>query len=299
MLCLFLSQDRSLLFSSAGDAIVNVSFVTMASCVLDADGLTPRSGVPKPFTVCTVYIRHLMLAMFSVLRTRRLCVLLILARKTPAFRYSQSSFIVKSGRTNSSQWYDLSQKDSRPPPNPIYHPSHRNHRFFDSVGPGGLSTPRPITTGDASPRAQGGQDLEIDKGDILQYAHYGYVYCMLLAQGLGKQGSDEETLISGGGDGTIKLWSLHPDHGAISEAHVLENGDNSVLSLALDGTILYSGLLGGEINVWDLDTKQLVRSVRAHAEDVLTLSVGGGHIFSGGASGLAKVGSFLRIPIRS
>jgi di- and tripeptidase len=113
---------------------------------------------------------------------------------------------------------------------------------------------------------------------------------MALGRGLSRDGSDEEILISGGGDGTIKLWNLDGDNGgAIEEIATLENGDNSVLTVALDGTFLYSGLLEGDINVWDLDTRQLVRSVKAHAEDVLTLTIGGGFILSGGAGGWTKV----------
>jgi len=101
---------------------------------------------------------------------------------------------------------------------------------------------------------------------------------------------DHETLISGGGDGVIKLWCLDKqDGGAITHPMSLENGDDSILALALDGTILYSGRLEGEINVWDLDTRQLIRRVKAHSVDVLTLSVGHGSIFSGASNGIAKV----------
>lgn len=99
-----------------------------------------------------------------------------------------------------------------------------------------------------------------------------------------------ELLISGGGDGAIKLWRLdESDGGAATHPMSLENGDESVLALALDGTILYSGRLEGEINVWDLDTRQLIRRVKAHSADVLTLSVGHSSIFSGASNGIAKV----------
>lgn len=136
----------------------------------------------------------------------------------------------------------------------------------------------------------GGRELEIDKEHIWQYAHYGYVYCMLLAKGLNGSEADEETLISGGGDGTINLWRLDRSaSGAIKEPISLENGDDSILALALDGTFLYSGRLEGDINVWDLDTRQLIRRVKAHTVDVLTLAVGHGLIFSGGANGYVKV----------
>ena len=112
---------------------------------------------------------------------------------------------------------------------------------------------------------------------------------MLLAQGLGDNPC-EETLISGGGDGTIKLWSLSSDANVRPTSPVsLENGDNSILALALDATVLYSGRLDGNIDIWDLDTRQLIRTVTVHSTDVLTLAIRHGLVFSGAASGLAKV----------
>ena len=132
--------------------------------------------------------------------------------------------------------------------------------------------------------------MEIDKENIIQYAHYGYVYCMILAKGLNSGRSGEETLISGGGDGTIKLWSLDEgSEGVVRNPVILENGDNSILAMVLDGTLLYSGRLDGNINVWDLDTHQMIRRVEAHTADVLTLTVGRGLLFSGSANGFAKV----------
>ena len=152
------------------------------------------------------------------------------------------------------QWYDLSQKDVRPPPDLTLHPSQRNHRFFDSKGPGGFTTPRPSTSEETY--AQGGQILDIDKDHIVQYAHFGYVYCMIIAAGIH---TDDEVLISGGGDGTIKLWPLdsNGDH-AISDAIVLENGDDSILTLARESTILYSGRL---------DKRLGSRYTAAHSKD--------------------------------
>lgn len=132
--------------------------------------------------------------------------------------------------------------------------------------------------------------LEICTENIIQYAHYGYVYCMLLAKGLIQHDSGEEVLISGGGDGTIKLWQLsQSSEGPIKELATLEAGDNSVLTLALDGTLLYSGRLEGDVNVWDLDTRQLIQTVKAYSADVLTIAVGHGLIFTGGADAYAKV----------
>lgn len=101
--------------------------------------------------------------------------------------------------------------------------------------------------------------------------------------------NSREVLISGGGDGIIKIWKVDDRNGgAISELFVLEDGreeGESVLTIAVDGSFLYSGRTDGEINVWDLETKQLVRSLKAHVGDVLTVSVGGGFLFSAGLDG--------------
>ena len=100
--------------------------------------------------------------------------------------------------------------------------------------------------------------------------------------------------MSGGGDGVINLWTLDRKSGRLLDNPTsLENGDESVLALALDGTLLYSGRLEGDVNVWDLDTRQLIRTVKAHTTDVLTLTVGHGHIFTGSAKGFAKVSHSL------
>jgi di- and tripeptidase len=140
--------------------------------------------------------------------------------------------------------------------------------------------------------AKGGQDLEIHRQHIKQYAHFGYVYCMLLVR-IHAQEQYQEVLISGGGDGAIKIWSLDMSNsGAIAELYALEDSreeGESVLSLAIDGSILFAGRLAGEVNVWDLETRQLVRSLRCWTDDVLALTVGGGYLFCAGMTGTVEV----------
>jgi len=168
------------------------------------------------------------------------------------------------------------------------HPSKRVHRFFDSKGPGGTCTPRPEGEAGGEGSGEGKTLLEIEPWNIVQYAHFGYVYCMLVLPasqiGLGA-GS---LLLTGGGDGDIKLWAIDPVTGGISVLRTLAGGDSGVLSLVLKDTLLYAGLTDGEIHIWDLDTCQEVRSVRAHCDDVLTLAVKGECIFSGSATGFAR-----------
>ncbi|KAL8870150.1 MAG: hypothetical protein Q9174_003742 [Haloplaca sp. 1 TL-2023] len=96
-------------------------------------------------------------------------------------------------------------------------------------------------------------------------------------------------LVSGGGDGSVKIWAINKENGgSIAASKTLKSGDESVLTLALDGILLYGGRSSGEINVWDLETSQLLRRLQTDAADVLTLCVGWGSIFSGSANGIAR-----------
>ncbi|KAI9889054.1 MAG: hypothetical protein M1814_005843 [Vezdaea aestivalis] len=251
VLCLFLSESEDRLFSCAGDAIVHIS------C---PDSLKPLFSVYSTYDVGDV---------FSVVHSSRLDTVYLGAQNT------------------SIQWFDLKSSDSRPPPDPDLHPSRRTHRFFDSKGPGGHQRPRSPVIDQRSE----GIRLQIDKQDIKQYAHFGYVYCMVLShKGFGKQISDADHLISGGGDGSIKVWNLEDESGAIEELFSLDSGDVSVLALILDGIFLYSGLLEGDVHIWDLETQQLVRSIKVDERDVLCLSLDtrANCLFAGTAGGQVK-----------
>jgi di- and tripeptidase len=254
VLGLCLSDDQQLLFSSATDPIVNVWCTT---------GFRHLYALWSPYDIGDIF-----------------CV-----------AYSSLHRTVYLGAQNTSiQWYDLKEKDSRPRPATASHPSQRKNRFFDSLGPGGAQTPKPFGA-DAKPRdAVGGQELQIASQDIHQFAHYGYVHCMLLGKRILPEAPSEEVLVSGGGDGRILLWRIDPARGGlITSICALEDGreeGESILSLAREGSFLYSGRFDGEVNVWDLETRQLVRSLKASTGDVHTLTLGGGVLFAGGKSGV-------------
>ncbi|KAH8684270.1 hypothetical protein BGZ60DRAFT_366772 [Tricladium varicosporioides] len=250
VLCLFLSADGQLLFSSAGDAIVN------AWCPVNLKRLYH------------IYSTYDVGDVFSV-------------------AYSRQFETVYLGAQNTSiQWCSLTDSATRARPNLDHHPDRRNHRFFDSVQHGGTSTPRaqPARTVDE------GEIVEIDKAHMMHYAHFGYVYCMLLVRGVTRLvDSDEDVLVSGGGDGTIKIWKLSHDNQGIKEVACLGDDDaESVLSMAVDGSFLYSSKLEGVIELWDLDTKQKLRVIKAHKGDVMTLQMGWGYLWSAGSTGYAR-----------
>jgi di- and tripeptidase len=117
---------------------------------------------------------------------------------------------------------------------------------------------------------------------------------MLLGTGILPEAPSEEVLVSGGGDGRILLWRIDPaQRGAITSIYTLEDGreeGESILSLAREGSFLYSGRFDGEVNVWDLETRQLVRSLKATTGDVHTLTLGACVLYAGGKTGVMQVG---------
>ncbi|TPX14563.1 uncharacterized protein E0L32_005255 [Thyridium curvatum] len=278
VLCLFLADKpcakrdspnssttdfQPLLFSSAGDAIIS------AWC-------------PKTLTrLYEIYSTHNVGDIFSV-------------------AYSVQHDMLFIGAQNTTiQWVSLKDPGRKALHESDLHPDRRHHRFFDSKAVGGTSTPRRNEERwNLIPKAR--TVLEVDRGAILPFAHFGYVYCMLMARAptvLVDQ--DEEVLISGGGDGTIKLWRVaRPEEeneqedestpGILEELMVLgEDNAESVLSLAIDGSFLYSGKLAGIVELWDLDTKQKLRVIKADTTDVMTLQMGWGFLLSGAADGCA------------
>lgn len=252
VLCLFLSADGQLLFSSAGDAIVN------AWC--------PNSSK----RLYHIYSTYDVGDVFSV-------------------AYSNQFETVYMGAQNTSiQWCSLRESTTRPRPNLDNHPDRRNHRFFDSVQHGGTSTPRPQPPHTVFSE---GDVLEIDKAHMKHYAHFGYVYCMLMVRGVTRLVESDDVLISGGGDGTIKLWKLSEDENrGIEEIACLGQDDaESVFALTLDGSFLFCTKPAGVIELWDLATRQKLRVIRAHSGDVLTLQMGWGYLWSAGSTGYARV----------
>jgi F-box and WD-40 domain protein CDC4 len=72
------------------------------------------------------------------------------------------------------------------------------------------------------------------------------------------------TLVTGGSDGSVRVWSLEK----MAPIHRLAAHDNSVTSLQFDDTRVVSGGSDGRVKVWDLKTGVLVRELTAPADAV-------------------------------
>lgn len=117
---------------------------------------------------------------------------------------------------------------------------------------------------------------------------------MLLVRGLLESRLGAEVLLTGSGDGSVKLWNLGQGEGeAPVEMFELKNGDQSVLSIAIDGSFLYCGLSGGTVNVWNLDSRQIIKKITSQTGEIWALDIINGITICGNSSGDVKVGSSL------
>lgn len=73
-----------------------------------------------------------------------------------------------------------------------------------------------------------------------------------------------DILVTGGSDGSVRVWSL-TEHQPI---HRLAAHDNSVTSLQFDDTRIVSGGSDGRVKVWDLKSGLLVRELSQPADAV-------------------------------
>lgn len=113
---------------------------------------------------------------------------------------------------------------------------------------------------------------------------------MALVRGLVESAPSEEVLLTGSGDGSVKLWRLHLEKNASPSLWFeLDNGEDAVLSIAIEGSLLHCGLAGGTLNIWNLDSQQLVKQITEPRGDLWALGVLGGAAIAGDAEGVVKV----------
>jgi di- and tripeptidase len=124
--------------------------------------------------------------------------------------------------------------------------------------------------------------LQIPAANVVDSAHYGYIYCIALLEGSDADGPhDRIQLVTGSGDETVKvmsiplcmpnliyrlmelldgqLWDCSPVGPSI--AFVFDGSQGAVLSLAICAETIYAGCQDGYVKVLDLETKTLVRTI--------------------------------------
>ncbi|ETI28622.1 hypothetical protein G647_01073 [Cladophialophora carrionii CBS 160.54] len=250
VLSLVLSEDKTLLFSSGADSIVNI---------WSTESLQRLYSLYSHFDIGDVFCSA------HSLRTQTL------------FWGAQNASI---------QWYKISTETSLKSP-VTFSPGSRKHRFFDSLGPGGITNA--VSDEDGPNSDLGGRVLTIPSQDYLPYAHKSYIYSVLLVKGTCAHDKDVEVLITGGGDGTIKLWKIdNLSSCGPTQITKFKTPGLSVLSLAYRGLFLYAGLSDGTANIYNLASNQLVQRLQVGHGDVSQIILSTDSIWCGTSEGWIK-----------
>ncbi|KDQ62261.1 hypothetical protein JAAARDRAFT_30154 [Jaapia argillacea MUCL 33604] len=187
--------------------------------------------------------------------------------------------------------------------------SRKVHKFFDSYpqylhkaadvfASNGLSTSVSSSSSDGDgcilvrdPAADPRAVLQVVPENVIDSAHYGYIYCLAIMPST-KEGSDDPCpfrhgvvhLVTGSGDETVKLWSCNSTGPTL--LHTFDCCHGAVLSLATRGDTIFSGCQDGYVKVWDLETKTLVRTIIVQENvDILSLSMLHSDLFTCSANG--------------
>lgn len=165
----------------------------------------------------------------------------------------------------------------------------RPHKFFDAEHLGAhaemLVRRTAVVRADGAPAPTAAPAvLGVDADAVAASAHYGYVYSLSVLAA-----PQQPVLASGAGDGCVRLWSMHAA-GILPLTTLAPPGDDAVLALASWHHTLFAGRQGGAVQVWDLASRSLIRTLAAHTDDVLALEVVGGagdapELYSAGADG--------------
>ncbi|BGP03427.1 hypothetical protein JCM10021v2_007160 [Rhodotorula toruloides] len=145
------------------------------------------------------------------------------------------------------------------------------------------ATPNESGAGQANGAGQA-VELQFQAECITPFAHFGYVYCLLVGKS-----NDRSVLMSGSGDESVKLWRPTTSD-LLPIATLSSTGEDcdAVLALATKDNTLFAGHQGGVVRVWDLDTLTCVRVLRPHEHDVLALSVLSSSLYASCANGWIK-----------
>jgi WD40 repeat protein len=101
--------------------------------------------------------------------------------------------------------------------------------------------------------------------------------------------SSRRTIISGGDDGTIRLWAL--PSGRVRTLLDAHPGGVTCLAVSLDGRLCVSGGADKRIQLWDLDKPALIESLESHRDRIsgVCFAPGGGTFASASWDGTIRI----------
>ncbi|KAJ3157890.1 hypothetical protein HDU89_000269 [Geranomyces variabilis] len=102
--------------------------------------------------------------------------------------------------------------------------------------------------------------------------HAGDIYCLAVTP------SDENVVVTGAMDHTVKVWDL----AAGASTRSMRGHTDSITALCVRGDNVFSGSLDKTVRHWDIATGRCTRTLRGHTKWVKTLAVNARCLLSGG-----------------
>ncbi|KAJ7465280.1 hypothetical protein FB451DRAFT_1263169 [Mycena latifolia] len=265
VLALEYAEDKEFLFSASGDSTVRVWSTTTLT----------------PIYVLSPYLDTAAGDLFSLAWSRSLQTLYVGCQNT------------------SLQWYDFNHpvpthsSDASGPPSGTSTP-RKVHKFFDSYPkyerrPADIHANNNVSSRDISPHSVCSMVaprayLNIPAENVIDYAHYGYIYCMTLFQ---DSEAGSVRLVTGSGDEFVKVWECSGS--GPKELHAFECTNGAIFSLVVKDETVYAGCQDGCVKVFDLETKTLVRNIIVQEGiDVLSLAMINSDLYACSANGLVQ-----------
>ncbi|KAF4578670.1 hypothetical protein EYR36_000477 [Pleurotus pulmonarius] len=200
----------------------------------------------------------------------------------------------------SLQWFDFrglqSVVDSAPGSGTNTPNTRKPHRFFDSYPqherrPADLFANNSASTALNSihfERTEAGQvnKLQVPATNVIDSAHYGYLYCMAILEG-DNSSSEGIQLVTGSGDETVKLWAISSTSSPLPQlVHTFTFQHGAVLAIAARGETIYAGCQDGYVKVLDVETRACVRTIIVdEGVDILSVSLLGSDLYTFSAGG--------------
>ncbi|KAF6757538.1 hypothetical protein DFP72DRAFT_1111850 [Ephemerocybe angulata] len=280
VMALEVAKEKEWLFSSSGDSTVRVwSTKTL-----------------KPLYVLKPYLEDGAGDIFSLAWLPSMQTIFIGCQNTSLQWFSFSNDAPSQAESVTST--DVAPSSSSGTSTPLSSSYTRQaHKFFDSYPrferrPADLNarngTPRP--TGRGTPDSGHSEDvppsmqLNIPSINVIDPAHFGYIYCMTLLTGTG---DGITRLATGSGDEGIKLWKCLPGGPEFEHEFTFDRG--AILSIVAKGDTIYAGCQDGYVKVVDLETKTLIRTIIVEeGVDILSISLLNSDMFTCAANGCVK-----------
>ncbi|KIY51443.1 Zn-dependent exopeptidase [Fistulina hepatica ATCC 64428] len=272
VLALEYASDRKWLFSSSGDSTIRIwSTITLA-----------------PVYVLTPYLETGAGDLFSLAWSPQLQTIFVGCQNTSLQWYQFETDINKQLQRSSSSSSVSSDLAGASTPG-----QRKAHKFFDSYPsyerkPADLFAKNALwikatETSCAQPQAY----LDIPPSNVIDSAHWGYIYCMDVIDGKDAGGV---LLLTGSGDETVKIWKCSAS-GQPSLEYSFPGTKGAVYAIAATDETVYAACQDGYVKVIDVETKTQIRSILVEeAIDILSMCLHepSSDLYTGSANGLVR-----------